>query len=175
MQTDSLWEIFVRTRLLQISKIFLTCKLNGLQYDSSQMNVFFCDFFYDNKSMKSIDWCWKCKKHYTEQYILTRNCCFFKHYFLTCTEPDPPTNVRCPDSPLDVSLHISWEAPTNSNGIIQHYMIIIPSRDPDIILTSSNVTNKNVDGLHQGMMLYIILCTCTKCNTCIYIRIVFPN
>lgn len=76
-----------------------------------------------------------------------------KQFFLTCTEPDPPTDVKCPDNPLDVSLHISWEAPTNANGIIQHYKIVIPSRNPSIILTSSNVTSQIVDGLLQGMTL----------------------
>ncbi|XP_052712082.1 receptor-type tyrosine-protein phosphatase eta-like isoform X2 [Crassostrea angulata] len=63
------------------------------------------------------------------------------------TQPGPPINVRCPDSPLDVSLHMTWRAPTNPNGVIQSYLIAVSSRIPSNINTSSNITNKIVDGL----------------------------
>nr|XP_034332445.1 receptor-type tyrosine-protein phosphatase eta isoform X3 [Crassostrea gigas] len=63
------------------------------------------------------------------------------------TQPGPPVNVSCPDNPLDVSLHMTWKAPTNPNGVIQSYLITVSSGMHSNINISSKITNKIVDGL----------------------------
>lgn len=68
------------------------------------------------------------------------------------TEPNPPTNLKCPRSPLDISLEISWTAPENPNGLIFRYQInVLP--DNLQVYTSSNETLKNVEGISPGMTL----------------------
>lgn len=65
------------------------------------------------------------------------------------TEPGPPTDVQCPQQPLDVSLHISWTAPTNPNGRIAEYQINVNSKT---LKTGSTSTNYNVLGLNAGLI-----------------------
>lgn len=67
------------------------------------------------------------------------------------TEPNPPTNIRCPQSPLDVSLEISWSAPTEPNGLVLRYQIDVSPGNLGQVYTSSNETHKNVEGLSPGM------------------------
>lgn len=71
-------------------------------------------------------------------------------FVLIFTEPNPPTNLQCPRSPLDISLEISWTAPTEPNGRIFRYQIDV-SPDNLQIYTSSNETHKNVEGLSSGI------------------------
>uniref|UniRef100_K1RD42 Receptor-type tyrosine-protein phosphatase N2 n=1 Tax=Magallana gigas TaxID=29159 RepID=K1RD42_MAGGI len=62
------------------------------------------------------------------------------------TKPNPPTNLLCPQSPLDISLEISWTAPTEPNGLIFRYQIDVSQGNLQVN-TSSNETQKNVEGL----------------------------
>lgn len=73
--------------------------------------------------------------------------CVFNQIF---TEPNPPTNLLCPQSPLDISLEISWKAPAKPNGLIFRYQIDVSPGNLQIN-TSSNETHKNVEGLLPGM------------------------
>ena len=50
--------------------------------------------------------------------------CFYV-YCQSFTEPGSPTSVECPAQPKDMSLDISWTAPTNPNGFIQYYLIAV--------------------------------------------------
>lgn len=52
---------------------------------------------------------------------------------------------------------MTWKAPTNPNGVIQSYLINVTSRMPSTINTTSNITNKIVDGLLPGIV-------CLTCN-----------
>lgn len=67
------------------------------------------------------------------------------------TEPGTPTNLQCPQSPLDVSLEISWTAPTEPNGLIVKYQIDVSPGNLGQIYTTLNETHKNVGGLSPGM------------------------
>lgn len=78
-----------------------------------------------------------------KEYTLYEMCLFI--------EPDPPTNLQCPQNPLDVSLKISWTAPSEPNGNIVMYQINVSPRHLGQIYTSSNETNKNVEGLLPGI------------------------
>lgn len=71
-------------------------------------------------------------------------------FFLIFTEPNPPTNLQCPQSPLDISLEISWTAPAKPNGLIFRYQIDVSPRNLQVY-TSSDETHKNVEGLLPGM------------------------
>lgn len=71
-------------------------------------------------------------------------------FFLIFTEPNPPTNLQCPQSPLDISLEISWTAPTEPNGLIFRYQINVSPGNLQVN-TSSDETHKNVEGLSPGM------------------------
>lgn len=69
---------------------------------------------------------------------------------LLITEPNPPTNLSCPQSPLDVSLEISWIAPAEPNGIIRMYQINVNQGSLGQVYTLSNETHKKVEGLSPG-------------------------
>nr|XP_034308545.1 phosphatidylinositol phosphatase PTPRQ-like [Crassostrea gigas] len=71
---------------------------------------------------------------------------------ITPTKPDPPTNLQCPQNPLDVSLKISWTAPSEPNGNIVMYQINVSPRHLGQIYTSSNETHTNVEGLLPEQM-----------------------
>lgn len=73
--------------------------------------------------------------------------CVFNKIF---TEPNPPTNLLCPQSSLDISLEISWTAPAKPNGLIFRYQIDVSPGNLQVN-TSSNETHKNVEGLSPGM------------------------
>ena len=69
------------------------------------------------------------------------------------TEPGPPTDVQCPQQPLDVSLHISWTAPTKPNGTIAQYQINVNSPGySNTLKTGSPNTYYNVLGLKAGLI-----------------------
>lgn len=70
--------------------------------------------------------------------------------FLIFTEPNPPTNLQCPQSPLDISLEISWTAPAKPNGLIFRYQIDVSPSNLQVY-TSPDETHKNVEGLLPGM------------------------
>lgn len=71
--------------------------------------------------------------------------------FFYLTEPNPPTNLQCPQSPLDISLEISWTAPAEPNGLIYRYQINVSLGNLSQIFTTSNETSKNVENLSPGM------------------------
>lgn len=66
--------------------------------------------------------------------------------------PGPPTNVKCLVDPLDISLEISWTAPTNPNGVIVQYQININPGKMDQANITSVATKKVVDNLIPGML-----------------------
>lgn len=66
--------------------------------------------------------------------------------------PGPPTNVKCLVDPLDISLEISWTAPTNPNGAIVQYQININPGKMDQANITSIATKKVVDNLIPGML-----------------------
>uniref|UniRef100_K1PNA9 Uncharacterized protein n=1 Tax=Magallana gigas TaxID=29159 RepID=K1PNA9_MAGGI len=65
----------------------------------------------------------------------------------TPTRPGPPTNVKCLVDQLDISLEISWTAPTNPNGVIVQYQININPGKMDQSNITSVATKKIVDNL----------------------------
>ncbi|XP_052711656.1 phosphatidylinositol phosphatase PTPRQ-like isoform X3 [Crassostrea angulata] len=65
----------------------------------------------------------------------------------TPTRPGPPTNVKCLVDQLDISLEISWTAPTNPNGVIVQYQININPGKMDQANITSVATKKIVDNL----------------------------
>lgn len=75
---------------------------------------------------------------------------FMKSVYFFFTGPNPPTNLQCPQSPLDITLEISWTAPENPNGLLYRYQINVSPGNLQMY-TSSNVTHKNVEGLSPGM------------------------
>lgn len=82
---------------------------------------------------------------------------YYKQVYEVCvfncfTEPNPPTDLQCPQSPLDISLEISWTAPTEPNGLVLRYQINASPGNLQIY-TSSNETVKNVEGLSPGITL----------------------
>lgn len=71
-------------------------------------------------------------------------------YSIVFTEPNPPTNLQCPQSPLNVSLEISWTVPTQPNGLVLKYQIYVSPGNLQIY-TSSNETYKFVENLLPGI------------------------
>lgn len=84
---------------------------------------------------------------FSADYEKVYEVCIFLKIF---TEPNPPTNLKCPQSPLDISLEISWTAPENPNGRVLKYQIDVSPGNLQFY-TTSNETHKNVGGLSPGM------------------------
>lgn len=70
--------------------------------------------------------------------------------------PGPPTNVKCLVDLLDISLEISWTAPTNPNGVIVKYQININPGKMDQANITSVATKKVVDNLISGMLFVFL-------------------
>ncbi|XP_062583571.1 receptor-type tyrosine-protein phosphatase delta-like [Saccostrea cucullata] len=76
---------------------------------------------------------------------------------ITPTKPGPPTNIKCPQSPMDTSLIISWTAPSNPNGQIVMYQISV--NPGNIIKTVDNSSTYNVMELNPEQQYSFIVWT----------------